>query len=245
MPVLGTDTAARLRFGGRERECVRLEGWPARVQDLAQTRPVEAGTGTGRQPCPRPNPRQLGAHLRGRAQSVRPQSGRSSRFRSRLETSWGPGVRRRCSRSAPDDTRRCTATRRSVLTSVSARSKRELLGTRRCSPLPVARCTPHNRLNTLRKPACFDGSRQRLPPRLRNFADEVPKIPHPLFVKAKALTVDWMFGMAPCIPGARGAQERRDGLVRNVGRTRMRELHVQTPALGLIFAFSGRSAERE
>jgi hypothetical protein len=178
MPALQTDTAARLRFGGRERECVRLAGWRAGVQQLAQTRPMGAGTGTGRLPCRRPNPRQPGSRLRARAQSVRPQSGRSSRFRSRLETSPGPGVGRRRLRPAPDDTRRCTAAQRSALTSASTRSKRELLGTRRCSPIP-GQDAHHNAAGTPcgNRPV-FDALDAECPPGLRNFADEVPTIPH-------------------------------------------------------------------
>ena len=70
------------------------------------------------------------APLHGRTPSVRLQLGRSSRSRSRLEMSSGPGPRRRCSRHAADDTRRRTTARRSAPTSVSARPKRELLGTR-------------------------------------------------------------------------------------------------------------------
>ena len=47
------------------------------------------------------------------------------------------------------------------------------------------------------------------------------------------------------VPRTGSSQEAGGGVVRNVRRTRLRELHVQTTALGLMFAFSGRSAGRE
>ena len=131
----------------------------ARAPDRERRRMAEQQIGIGRQRCPvvhvRPMP--LGVHLHERMRSVQLQPGRSSRLRSRLEMSSEPGGRRRRSRHVAGDTRRRTTARRSVPTSASARSKRELFGTRRCSPLQRARAAPLASAATIMKTFRFRG----------------------------------------------------------------------------------------
>jgi hypothetical protein len=140
---------------------------------------TEAPTGTAQQRRgdSRRTRTRSSVHLHGRTASVPRQPGRSPRLRSRLRTLSCADPRRRCSHAAADDTTRCTTVRRSVPPSVSARSKRGLLGTRRCSPVLWARLAPAATPANIRKPAVSREGSAQAPAVSRNSAGGCRKFP--------------------------------------------------------------------
>ncbi len=142
--------------------------------ELAEAR---IGTRRPRRRVSRLERRLLVVRPHGRKPLPPPLAAYRCRFRSRLATWPDAGARRRQSPLPADDTRHCTTARRFGLPPVSARWKRQLLETRTVLVTDKGKSRASVGVTTIAGIKGFWWIQKGALPVMRDFADQVPKIP--------------------------------------------------------------------
>ena len=162
--------------------------------ELAEAR---IGTRRPRRRVARLERRLLVVRPHGRMPLPPPRAAYSCRFRPRSATWPEAGARRRQSPLPADDTRHCTTARRFGLPPVSARWKRQLLETRKCSSQIEARAAPALGSRRWQESRDFCWIEQDASPDMRDFAGSGAENPAATLVESEPVFSDSAVGLVP------------------------------------------------